>query len=274
MSKIISIGVVLSLLVFMPACKGSTTPAPPAVTVTSITVTSASTMLKVGQTETFTATCNMSNGTQKAATGTWSSSAGTVAQVNASGLVTIVGAGNANIVMTESGKTGSKGIRGVPDYQGTWGVGTYRFDSCSNTGDWATMDFCGEVPVGTLAPITLTMTQTTDIVNCNVLLGQLTFTAASSTIATNGQLTLVGAITYSTTSINVTIVLQQATPGQLTGTLVQVWTDTTLLGYCQFNCSISSLSRTNPSPNEAAVMGSPLPKNATLQDIIRVIIRR
>ena len=255
----------------MPACKGSTTPAPPAVTVTSITVTSASTMLKVGQTETFTATCNMSNGTQQAATGTWSSDAGGVAQVNASGLVTIMGAGNANIVMTQSGKTGSKGIRGVPDYQGTWGQGTYRVDSCTNTSDWATMNFCGEWPVGTLLPITLTMTQTTDIVNCNVLLGGLAFTAASSTITTNGQLTLVGVITIDTTSINVTIVLQQTTPGQLTGTLVQLWTDTTLLGYGQYNCSINSLARTSPVPNEAAIYRMAPPKGATWRDLLKAL---
>jgi hypothetical protein len=228
-------------------------------------------MLKVGQTETFTATCNMSNGTQKAATGTWSSDNTNVAQVNASGLVTIVGAGNANIKMTESGKTGQKGIRGVPDYQGTWGQGTYRVDSCTNTSDWATMGFCAEWPVGTLLPITLTMTQTTDIVNCTVLLGELAFTAASSTIATNGQLTLVGAITIDTTSINVTMVLQQATPGQLTGTLVQLWTDTTLLGYGQYNCSISSLSRTSPVPNEAAIYRMAPPKGATLRDLLKAL---
>ena len=142
-----SIVLCFSLPFLMPACSGgSTTPAPPAVTVTSITVTSASTMLKVGQTETFTATANMSNGTQQAATGTWSSDNTGIATVNSSGLVTIVGAGNANIIMTQSGKSGQKGIRGVPDYQGTWGPGTYRVDSCQNTGDWLSGGFCTQMP--------------------------------------------------------------------------------------------------------------------------------
>jgi hypothetical protein len=235
--------------------------------VTSITVTSASTMLKVGQTETFTATCNMSNGTQQAATGTWSSDAGGVAQVNASGLVTIVGAGNANIVMTQSGKTGSKGIRGIPDYQGTWGLGNYRVVSCAQTGDFATGDFCGGLPVGTLLPITLTMTQPTDTVNCNAILGGLAF-SASSTVALNGQLTLVGTIPGDPISINVTIVVQQTTPGVLTGTLVQLWTATGWIGYGQINCTIDSLARTSPVPDEAAIYRmAPPPKGATIRDL-------
>ena len=254
----------------MPACKGSTTPPPPAVTVSSITVTSASTMLKVGQTETFTATCNMSNGTQQAATGTWSSSAGTVAQVNASGLVTIVGAGNANIVMTQSGKTGSKGIRGVPDYQGTWGPGTYRIDSCSNTGDWATAGFCGAIPVGTILQVTLIMTQTSDTVNCTFFLGTLSSTA-SGQIATNGQLTLTGRYTSGTTSIDVVVVLQQTIPLQLTGTLGQLWTDTGMSGDGQFGCTIVALSRTSPVPNEAAVPRMAPPKGATYRDLLNAL---
>jgi hypothetical protein len=227
-------------------------------------------MLKVGQTETFTATVNMSDGTQKAATGTWSSDNNSIATVNASGLVTIVGAGNVNIIMSQGGKTGQKGIRGVPDYQGTWGQGNYRVVSCTQTGDWATQDFCGYWPAGTLLPITLTMTQTTDTVNCTALLGGLAFTA-SSTITTNGQLTLVGTITSATTSINVTIVLQQTTPGQLTGTLVQLWTDTTMLGYGQYNCAIDSLARTSPEPNEAAIYRMAPPKGATYRDLLNAL---
>jgi len=274
MSKIISIGVVLSLLVFMPACKGSTTPAPPAVTVTSITVTSASTMLKVGQTETFTATCNMSNGTQQAATGTWSSDAGGVAQVNASGLVTIMGAGNANIVMTQSGKTGSKGIRGVPDYQGTWGPGSYSVTTCTNTGDF--IGVCDAMPPGTVLQMTLILTQTQDLVSGTAYLGTLS-AAATGQIATNGQVTLTARINDgSGILIDLTYTLQSTVPAQITGTFFELWTGTGagLSGNAQLSCTIISLSRTSPSPNEAAVMGSPLPKNATLQDIIRAIIRR
>jgi len=193
-----------------------------------------------------------------------------VATVNASGLVTIVGAGTANIIMTQSGRTGSKNIRGVPDYQGTWGQGTYMVDSCTQTGDFATGGFCDVFPSGTLLPITLIMTQTTDTVNCNVLLGGLAF-SASNTIAVNGQLTLVGTITSETVSVNVTIVLQQTTPGQLTGTLVQLWTDTTMVGYGQYNCSIASLGRTSPVPDEAAIYRMAPPKGATYRDLLRAL---
>jgi len=272
MKRLIVYGLVIAALVFISGCGGgSTTPTPPTPTVTSIIVTSASTMLKVGQTETFTAMVNMSDGTQRAATGTWSSDNTGVATVISSGLVTIVGAGNTNIIMSQGGKTGQKAIRGVPDYQGTWGPGTYRLDSCTNTGDFATQGFCSYYPIGQLFPITLTMTQTTDTVNCSVLLVGLAFTAAPSTIATNGQLSLVGSITSSINSINVTMVLQQAVPGQLTGTLVQLWTDTTMIGYGQYNCSIYSLSKTSPEPDEAAIYRMAPPKGATLGDLLRAL---
>jgi hypothetical protein len=269
---IFSVVLCFSLLFLMPACKSnSTSPTPPTtVTVTSITVTSVSTMLKVGQTETFTATCNMSNGTSQAATGTWSSSATSVATVSNVGLVTIVGAGNANIIMTQSGKTGQKGIRGVPDYQGTWGPGTYRIDSCSNTGDFATGGFCATYPVGTILQTTLIMTQTSDMVNCTFFLGVLSSTA-SGQIATNGQVTLTGRYTGGTTSIDVVYVLQQTTPGQLTGTLGQLWTDTTASGNGQYGCTIVMLSRTSPAPNEAAVSRTVLPKGATYRDLLNAI---
>ena len=272
MKKLVTIGAIIPLLFLMPACsKSSTTPdPPPAVTVTSITVTSASTMLKVGQTETFTATANMSNGTQQAATGTWSSDNTGIATVNSSGLVTIVGAGNANIIMTQSGKSGQKGIRGLPDYQGTWGPGSYRIDSCSHTGDWATGDFCGYLPAGTILETTLIMTQTSDMVNCTFFMGTLSSTA-SGQIATNGQVTLTGTVTGGTTSIVAVYVLQQATPGQLTGTLGQLWTDTTMSGNGQYGCSIVSLPRTSPVPNEAAVMRMSLPRGATFRDLLNAL---
>jgi hypothetical protein len=273
MKKIFSIGVFLSLLFFMPACggkSGPTTPTNP--TVQSITVTSTSSMLYIGATETFTATATMSDSTIKAITsGTWSSDNPNVATVNSSGLVTIVGSGTTNIVMTYSGKSGSKSIRGLPNYQGTW-TGTYRVDSCTCTGDWALQNFCSYLPNGTVLNTNLILTQTQDSVSGTFFLGTLS-TTGTGPVATNGQLTLTGKITQTTASIDAIFTLQLTTPGQITGTLFQLWTDTTMSGNAQVSCTIVSLSQTSPVPNEAAFARSPV-EVLTIQDMIRALLRR
>ena len=149
------------------------------------------------------------------------------------------------------------------------GPGSYRIDSCSSTGDFFTMGFCGYYPVGTILQTTLILTQTADMVSGTFFLGTLSSTATGQ-IATNGQLTLSGIYTSGTTSISVIYSLQQTTPGQITGGVGQIWTDTTMSGNGQYVGTIVSLPRTSPAPNEGA--GTPLMmRNPTLQDLIRAL---
>jgi len=238
--------------------------------VQSITVTSANSMVYVGVTEQFTATANMSDGTIKAiTTGTWSSTNQTVATVNTAGLASIVGSGTTNITMTYSGKSGSKSIRGLPNYQGTW-TGNYRVDSCTSTGDWATFDFCSYLPNGTIAETNLILTQTQDSVSGTFFLGTLSSTGTGP-VATDGQLTFLGKITEGTTSIDAVFILQSTTPGIITGSLNQLWTDTTMSGNAQLYTTIISLTRTSPVPNEAAFTRASLPQNPTIQDLLKAL---
>src|SRR4051812_36916338 len=73
-------------------------------TVSTITVTSAEPNVMVGATVQMTASSTLSNGTTSAPTCSWSSDTPTVASVTASGLVTGVGSGQANIICTSSGR--------------------------------------------------------------------------------------------------------------------------------------------------------------------------
>jgi len=78
----------------------------------AVDVTSIKSTIYVGQREQMTATVTMSDGTTKAATGTWGSDNMNVATVNQSGLVTGVSAGNATIFIdTTSGLRGSKKMK-------------------------------------------------------------------------------------------------------------------------------------------------------------------
>lgn len=273
MLKVASVCALLTLIIVFPACKGgSTAPEPPSVTVTSITVTSLSTMLKVGQTETFTATANMSNGTTQAATGTWSSNNSGVATVNAAGLVNIMGSGNATITMSYSGKTGSKNIRGLPDYQGTYISGTYTIASCSCSGDFT--GACDELPNGTVMPIEMNLMQTTDMVSGTIFLGSLTATM-SGQIAADGELVMTGQIT-GTDPFIITVVLDlnSIAPGQLTGGLSQNWTAPGYSGSMLLAGILSPLARSLSIANEAGLAVRPLIKNPTLEDLKRALRTR
>jgi uncharacterized protein YjdB len=104
----------MALVFALAACGGSTMPNPPNITVVSILVSSANSQFSVGDTEQFAALATLSDTTTKPVTtiGVWSSDNLNVATVNSStGMVSFVGIGTANIIMTYGGKTGSKAIQ-------------------------------------------------------------------------------------------------------------------------------------------------------------------
>lgn len=267
--KLVLFFLCFSLFLSMPSCKKKlpTSPDILAVITQSITVTSSSDLLYIGISETFTATATMSDGSTKAVIGgVWSGNNSIVATVEATtGLVTIVGSGTVSISVTYGGKTGSKSIRGLPNYQGTWS-GTYRIDSCSATGDFFAAGFCYLVPSGTVAPTDLVLTQVGDQVTGRFYLGDLSADAVGP-VQTNGQLTLTGKVEGDIT-IDTVYQLQSTIPGQITGELTQLW-----LGLGQgwsgqglFTCTIISISRTStmtmaPPPRRATVDDSDAPRS-------------
>ena len=107
--------------------KNPTAPDIPDPTVTGVTVTSNNSTIWVGQTEQMTATVTMSNGTTKAATGTWGSDNTNVATVNQSGLVTGIAAGDATIYCDAEGLRGTKKLT-VRSLWSRSGVGDMVFD--------------------------------------------------------------------------------------------------------------------------------------------------
>jgi hypothetical protein len=86
---------------------------PPAPTLANVALNSGRTAINVGETEQFSATANFSdNSTQNVSgTATWSSANTGVATVNASGLVTAVAAGSAEIRATFQNMTGTRTVQ-------------------------------------------------------------------------------------------------------------------------------------------------------------------
>lgn len=110
-----------------------TTPAPTAPTVSSVTVTGPTSSATTGQTAQFTATAVMSNGTTQTVTdqSSWQSSNGSVATVSGSGLVTAVGAGDADVRATYQNVAGSARISVVSPSHSL--CGTVRSSSTNAT---------------------------------------------------------------------------------------------------------------------------------------------
>jgi len=272
--KILLYFLCLSLFLSIPGCKKKlpTQPDIPLVTMKSITITSSSAILYIGTTEMFTAMVTMSDGSTKSVLGgVWSTDNPSVATVGSgTGQVTIVGSGMVNIFVDYEGKQGSKAIRGLPNYQGTW-TGTYSIDSCDATGDFFATGFCDLFPSGTVAPTDLVLTQIEDQVTGRLYLGTLSADAIGP-VQTNGQLTLTGKVEGDIT-IDAVYQLQSTTPGQITGGLIQLWQGfgAGMSGQAMLTCTVISLERTS------TMTMAPIPPRRltlTLQDLLRALLRR
>lgn len=256
------------------ACGGSKSPAAPSTPtpiVQSITVTSPSSMLRIGATETFTATAAMSNGaSQPVAGGQWGSDNPAVARAEAAtGRVTGVGSGTATIYVDYQGRRGTKLIRVVPDFQGTWS-GSYFIDGCQQSGDFAAIRFCSDFPAGRVLPTNLVLTQTDDRVEGRLFLGTLSADGRGP-IDPGGTLTLTGTIASSGFTIDTIWLLRSETAGRATGRFDMVWRYSAAVGDGRIQATIRDLNRTSAS-TALSLRAPAVP--ATLEEAVRAMQRR
>lgn len=256
------------------ACGGSkspSTPSTPTPVVQSITVTSPSSMLRIGTTETFTATAAMSNGaSQPVAGGQWGSDNPAVARAEAAtGRVTGVGSGTATIYVDYQGQRGTKLIRVVPDFQGTWS-GSYFIDACQQSGDFAAIRFCSDFPAGSVLPTNLVLTQTDDRVEGRLFLGTLAGDGRGP-IDAGGTLTLTGTVASSPLTIDTVWLLRSETVGRATGRIDMVFRYAGALGDGRLQATIRDLNRTSGS-TAVSLRAPAVP--ATIEEAIRAIQRR
>ena len=188
------------VLVWLPlvcslACGGKeapqnspTSPSPPQSqpTVSSLTIGGA-TSFRTGQSRTFSAEAQMSNGSsQPAANVAWSSSNESIATIDASGLVTALAHGSATIAAASQGQTAQVPVRVWQNYQGRW-TGTYVIRVCTNTGWFAERPaWCSIFPRGSRLGFVLTLTQNDGAASGTLQLGNLVG-AMSGGIFDNGR---------------------------------------------------------------------------------------
>jgi len=236
----------LCLAVLASACgsdSGSTTAPTP--TVNAVTVSSPNTMVFIGATEQLTASATLTNGSTQVPTCTWGGDAPGVAAINpGTGLVTPVASGNVTVWCDASGRRGTKLLRVLPNYAGTWS-GSYFITGCSHSGAYASANFCGSFPTNQVLPYNFVLTQTADSVAGRFFLGTIQFDQTTAPVAVDGSMTLTSRTTNGTASIDVVWGLNSTQAGRVTGSHRQVWRTAGFSGEGDVNATIRDSSRTS-----------------------------
>ena len=202
----------------------SVTPLNPSPTTFSVT---GSDLLVVGNRETFAAV-----GITGAALNAlrWGSDASTVATVDPlTGQVTAVGAGTATIFADGPSIRGSKLIRTLPNFSGSWS-GSYMETGCEASGDFAILRVCpdSEYDFGS-GRMTITLTQDRTSVSGEFTLLNYRATDVSGSVATDGTLTFTAAA-RNQPQLNLelqNVRFEQPGKGQMTGSFEQVYSSRT-----------------------------------------------
>jgi hypothetical protein len=144
-------------------------------------------LLFLGESYSFSMSARSSNGSVVTTGGTWGSDAPSVATVEASGRVQVVGIGEATIYVDFQGVRATKRVRTTVNYAGTLDGG-YQVTGCSETGAIAAQDLCKEAPNGTVFGYQGTFTQTGETVVATMDLIEFPAEPVSATVNSAGEL--------------------------------------------------------------------------------------
>lgn len=189
--------VVIALLTTVVACGGSggggpAAPSPPAPTITGLSITPATDLIRIKASESFAVTATLSNGSSQSVQATWGSDTPGVATIDSSGRATGVANGQATIFADYQGQRATRLLRVVPDYHGRW-RGDWSVTACAEEGDWRGV--CREFTTGSLWALNLGVTQTRDTVTGTTDFGDDLPGPVSGTIRTSGHLVVSGTYT-------------------------------------------------------------------------------
>jgi len=211
----------LVCLALATGCGGgaSSTPTAPAVPlVTRITV-SGSDLLLVGSSETFTAAIESGNATVPR----WTSDAPAVATVDLSGRVTAVGLGTATISADTNGVRGTKSIRTLPNFAGSW-KGVYQQMGCDADGEFVHMQACDSFWELGRGITRMTLTQDGATVSGAFDLGPY---IVSGSVSPDGILSLTGMLTGTFTRRLQSVRFESTRDGEMSGSFEELTTSAT-----------------------------------------------
>lgn len=169
----------------------------PTPTPQSLTITPATTILKVDQTETFAATMTLSNAQTQTVQPTWQSDNTTVLAFENGGQARGRRNGTATIIATHQGLQATRLIRVATDYLGTW-LGDYVVRRCAHSGLFRDIDFCDRDDgfyVGEILEIGFNLTQERDQAFGDIFLGALEGTTTGR-VEADGRYVGTGTLTF------------------------------------------------------------------------------
>ena len=213
-------------LVSVAACgSDSSSPSAPSAVASSVSVT-VSSPVRMGQTTQATGSATSSGGQTQPVTSGWLSDTTTVATVTNAGLVTGVANGRATIYVVSGGRQGQQVVRVVPDYQGRWSGGL-GVTSCAETGIFASVGFCAELPAGSTSGYSLAVSQSGEQITASASYGSLSFPVVTAPIRDDGTsaFTTTASITDSgvTLTLEASWVITSLRVGEMGGTVNEVW---------------------------------------------------
>lgn len=174
------------------------------VTLTGLSITPGTDLIKIKGTEAFSATGTYSDGGTRPAQATWGTDNGAVATMDSSGRAGGVTSGQATIFADAQGHRATRLLRVVPDYHGRW-RGDWTAARCADEGDWR--GACAEFPSGSLYGLALDLTQTRDAISGTADFGDDLPGAVTGTIRMDGPLLLGGTQTVFIEEIPVELVI-------------------------------------------------------------------
>lgn len=263
MRRIVSV----ALLLFACGCGSSTPSAPTTPPATAPTITTANTMVYVGQVVQFAAT-----GTSPI---TWGGDQPSVANVDVpTGRVTGVGIGRVTIWADNAGGHTTRLLRVLPSYAGTW-AGNYVINGCQSTGGFTTGGFCNTLPVGAVLNMNMAMNQTDDKVTSGTFaLGSLQGTLNPTTVDESGLLPLTGSISSPPSTVNLSNArFQSPQAGTMTGTFDATFSQTNLSGFGLLSCTLRVMTRTGGGPTVAALFVQPQQQGLALEQVLQLMRR-
>lgn len=247
----------LALVCGLVSCGGKPPTTPPIdLGTTAVAIAASTDLLKINQSETFTLTATMTDGSTRTVAGTWRSESAAVATVDSNGRVTGAGSGETAISAESNGlRAAPRALRVLPDYHGRWS-GDWRINGCTTDGDWAGSDICRDVPVGSLLPFALALTQNRDAAAGNVTLDDVAGPIQGS-IQLGGQLGATGAFTFTDEGITIDVAVTDwqttTTDNQrMTGRFVLVFRTALLQGSVRFDGELRIVSKSAATPLSAS----------------------
>jgi hypothetical protein len=203
----------------------------------------------MGQTAQATGSETLSDGQTRAITSGWLSDATAVAAVTNAGLVTGVANGRATIYVVAGGRQGQQVVRVVPDYHGRWSGGL-RVTSCTQTGVFASANFCAEQAVGATYRYALNVSQSGEQMSAIVDYGApWLFPGIAAPIRDDGTSAFTSSMSVTdsgvTVSMDVAFTINSTRVGELTGTANEVWRVPNVSGEGRVTQDIVSTARSS-----------------------------